>query len=205
MEGAEVGIVLAPQDAQCRRNGAPTGRQNDAGEQHQHMRPGRAREEIGEPREVAEKAWREWRTRRAGETAGMLHPTRRINAVNRSNLVAVRQIESVVLSLLADAPLIGHIDGMTKSDPTLALIAAQFTRHAVEKSGSGYTIVDRRTENPVARLRPIPDSDRFELLYWSNTKGRWTTFGNLGRMKLMLDSAHEIVENDPMFRIPRPR
>jgi len=97
--------------------------------------------------------------------------------VNRSNLVAVRQIESVVLSLLADAPLIGHIDGMTKSDPTLALIAAQFTRHAVEKSGSGYTIVDRRTENPVARLRPIPDSDRFELLYWSNTKGRWTTFG----------------------------
>jgi hypothetical protein len=135
----------------------------------------------------------------------MLHPARRINAVNRSNLVAVRQIESVVLSLLADAPLIGHIDGMTKSDPTLALIAAQFTRHAVEKNGSGYTIVDRRTENPVARLRPIPDSDRFELLYWSNTKGRWTTFGNLGRMKLMLDSAHEIVENDPMFRIARPR
>jgi hypothetical protein len=135
----------------------------------------------------------------------MLHPTRRINAVNRSNLVAVRQIESVVLSLLADAPLIGHIDRMTKSDPTLALIAAQFTRHAVQKSGSGYTIVDRRTENPVARLRPIPDSDRFELLYWSNTKGRWTTFGNLGRMKLMLDSAHEIVENDAMFRIPRPR
>jgi hypothetical protein len=86
----------------------------------------------------------------------MLHPTRRINAVNRSNLVAVRQIESVVLSLLADAPLIGHIDRMTKSDPTLALIAAQFTRHAVQKSGSGYTIVDRRTENPVARLRPIP-------------------------------------------------
>ena len=135
----------------------------------------------------------------------MLHPVRRINAVNRSNLVAVRQIESVVLSLLADAPLIGHIDRMTKSDPTLALIAAQFTRHAVQKSGSGYTIVDRRTENPVARLRPIPDSDRFELLYWSNTKGRWTTFGNLGRMKLMLDSAHEIVENDAMFRIPRPR
>jgi len=31
------------------------------------------------------------------------------------------------------------------------------------------------------------------------------TFGNLGRMKLMLDSAYEIVENDPMFRIPRSR
>ena len=49
----------------------------------------------------------------------------------------------------------------------------------------------------------IPDTDRFELFYWSNVKGRWTTFGNMGRMKLMLTSAHEIVENDPTFRVPR--
>jgi len=94
---------------------------------------------------------------------------------------------------------------MSKSDPTLALIAARFTRHAVEKSGKGYQIVDRRTANPVAWLCPIPDTDRFELFYWSNAKGRWTTFGNLGRMKLMLESAHEIVENDPMFRVARYR
>jgi len=94
---------------------------------------------------------------------------------------------------------------MTKIDPTLAQIAAQFPRHAVEKSGGGYLILDRRTSNPVARLRPIPNTDRFELFYWSNVKGRWTTFGNLGRMKLMLESAHEIVDNDPMFRIPRSR
>ena len=64
-------------------------------------------------------------------------------------------------------------------------------------------IIDRRTANPIARLRPIPDTDRFS--YWSNVKGRWFTFGNLGRMKLMLESAHEIVESDPMFRIPRGR
>ena len=94
---------------------------------------------------------------------------------------------------------------MTTIDPTLAQIAAQFTRHHVEKSSGGYMILDRRTSNPVARLRPIPNTDRFELFYWSNVKGRWTTFGNLGRMKLMLESAHEIVENDPMFRIPRSR
>jgi hypothetical protein len=66
-------------------------------------------------------------------------------------------------------------------------------------------LVDRRTANPIARLRPIPNTDRFELFYWSNDKGRCTTFGNLGRMKLMLESAHEIVENDPMFRVPRSR
>jgi hypothetical protein len=94
---------------------------------------------------------------------------------------------------------------MTKPDPTLAQIATRFARHDVEKSGKGYAIVDRRTANPVARLCPIPNTDRFELFYWSNARGRWTTFGNFGRMKLMLDSAHEIVENDPMFRIPRAR
>ena len=92
-----------------------------------------------------------------------------------------------------------------KTDPTLAQIAAQFTRHDVEKSGGGYMILDRHTSNPVARLRPIPDTDRFELFYWSNVKGRWRTFGNLGRMKLMLQSAHEIVETNPIFRISRAR
>jgi hypothetical protein len=94
---------------------------------------------------------------------------------------------------------------MTKSDETLARIATQFTRHEVEKSGSGYLILDPRTAAPVARLRPIPNTDRFELFYWSNAKDRWASFGNMGRMKLMLESAHEIVENDPMFRIPRAR
>src|SRR5271154_4517619 len=93
------------------------------------------------------------------------------------------------------------LTGMTKPDPTLAEITAQFTRHNVEWSRGAYMIIDRRTANPIARLRPIPETDRFELFYWSNVKGRWTTFGNLGRMKLMLESAHEIVENDP---IPRP-
>jgi hypothetical protein len=87
----------------------------------------------------------------------------------------------------------------------LAQIAAQFVKFDVEASRGGYTILDRRTSSPVARLRPIPNTDRFELFYWSNAKGRWTTFGNMGRMKLMLESAHEIVENDPIFRIPRGR
>jgi hypothetical protein len=92
---------------------------------------------------------------------------------------------------------------MAKPDPTLAQITAQFTHHNIEKNGVGYLVIDRRTSNSVAQLRPIPDTDRFELFYWSNVKGRWTTFGNMGRMKLMLTSAHEIVENDPMFRVPR--
>ena len=97
------------------------------------------------------------------------------------------------------------LNAMANPDPTLAQIAAQFTHHDVEESGGSYSIIDRRTSNPVARLRPIPGTDRFELFYWSNIKGRWTTFGNMGRMKLMLTSAHEIVENEPMFKVPRAR
>ena len=92
---------------------------------------------------------------------------------------------------------------MARPDPALAQIAARFNTFDIEPSRGGYTMIDRRTSNPIARLRPIPSTDRFELFYWSNRKGRWTTFGNMGRMKLMLESAHEIVENDPMFRIPR--
>jgi hypothetical protein len=92
---------------------------------------------------------------------------------------------------------------MARPDPALAQIAARFNTFDIEPSRGGYTIIDRRTSNPIARLRPTPSTDRFELFYWSNSKGRWTTFGNMGRMKLMLESAHEIVENDPMFRIPR--
>jgi hypothetical protein len=94
---------------------------------------------------------------------------------------------------------------MTQADPTLAQIAAQFKRFDVEKSRGAYMIIDRRTSDPIARLRPIPETDRFELFYWSNTKGRWCTFGDLGRMKLMLEDAREIVENDPMYRVPRAR
>ena len=92
---------------------------------------------------------------------------------------------------------------MAKPDTTLAQIAAQFTHHDVDKSGSGYLILDRNSQRPLARLRSIPDTDRFELFYWSSATGGWKTFGNMGRMKLMLTSAHEIVENDPMFRISR--
>ena len=94
---------------------------------------------------------------------------------------------------------------MPNFDPILAQIAAQFRRHAVEKGGGGYLILDQRSSNPVARLRPIKDTDRFELFYWSNISGGWKTFGNMGRMKLKLTSAHEIVESDPMFRVPRTR
>ena len=49
------------------------------------------------------------------------------------------------------------------------------------------------------RVAPIGSSS------WPYTKGRWTAFGNIGGLKLMIESAAELVENDPMSRIPRSR
>ena len=135
----------------------------------------------------------------------VLHLIRRIGGLNRGNIITPRQIESACSTRLAHTGHNRHSNDMTKPDLTLSQIAARFTRHDVEWSRGAFMIIDRRTTNPIARLRPIPDTNRFELFYWSNAKGRWTTFGNLGRMKLMLESAHEIVESDPMFRIPHGR
>src|SRR4029077_21237765 len=132
----------------------------------------------------------------------VLHLIRRIGGLNRGNIITPRQIESAWSTRLAPPRANRHSNDMTKPDLARSQIAARFTQHDVEWSRGAFMIIDRRTTSPIARLRPIPDTDRFELFYWSNVKGRWTTFGNLGRMKFMLKSAHEIVESDPMFRIP---
>jgi hypothetical protein len=127
---------------------------------------------------------------------------RRIATLIRDNVAQLRQVESVAREQ-EHRP--GKAAALRKPDPILDQIAGQFTRFDVEKSRGGYLIWDRRRADPIARLRPIPGTDRFELFYWSNTHRRWRTFGNFGRMKLMLQSAREIVENDPMFRVPRSR
>lgn len=94
---------------------------------------------------------------------------------------------------------------MAKPDPILAQIAARFDRFHVEKSHGAYALSDRRSGNPIARLRPFRDSDRFELLYWSAVRQKWRTFGDFGRMRLTLDSAHQIVQLEPIFQIHRRR
>jgi hypothetical protein len=90
---------------------------------------------------------------------------------------------------------------MTEPDPALAGIAAMFRDLDVTKSRGGYTLIDRTTGTPLARLKPIPQTDRFELLYWSLVRERWRTFGDFGRLSLTLDRAYEIFRNEPIFRI----
>ena len=95
----------------------------------------------------------------------VLHLIRRIGALNRGNIITPRQIESACSARLAHTGHNRHSNDTTKPDLALSQIAARFTRHDVEWSRGAFMIIDRRTANPIARLRPIPDTDRFELFY----------------------------------------
>ena len=92
---------------------------------------------------------------------------------------------------------------MAKTDPVLDRIAARFPRLAVSKARGGYILADPRSERPVARLRPIPKSDGFELVYWSAARDAWRSFGPLGPMEVSLDELQDIVEHEPLFRLPK--
>ena len=93
---------------------------------------------------------------------------------------------------------------MTEPDPTHVMIAATFADLEVVKSRGGYTLVDPARGTPLARLKPIPQSDRFELLYWSDMRARWRTFGDFGPLRLTLERALEIFREETIFHI-QPR
>ena len=93
---------------------------------------------------------------------------------------------------------------MTAPDPVLSMIVATFAGLEVVKSRGGYTLVDPGRGTPLARLKPIPQSDRFELLYWSDMRGRWRTFGDFGPLRLTLERAHQIFREETIFHI-QPR
>jgi hypothetical protein len=88
---------------------------------------------------------------------------------------------------------------MTEPDPILGMITTMFQDLAVVRSRGGYTLTDRHSGTPLARLKPIPQSDRFELFYWSDMTGRWRTFGGFGQLRLTLERANEVFRNEPIF------
>lgn len=93
---------------------------------------------------------------------------------------------------------------MTDPDPTQAMIAATFAGLDVVKSRGGYTLVDPHSGTPLARLKRFPQSDRFELFYWSDRRGSWRTFGDFGRLRLTLERAHEVFREETIFHIQPP-
>ena len=88
---------------------------------------------------------------------------------------------------------------MTEPNPTHVMIAATFAGLEVVKSRGGYTLVDPGRGTPLARLKPIPQSDRFELFYWSDMRERWRTFGDFGPLRLTLERATRSSGRKPSF------
>jgi hypothetical protein len=99
----------------------------------------------------------------------------------------------------------GTLPVMPGADPVLEQILARFRGFAVAESRGGDTLYDERSGHPVARLKPIPQSDHFGLFYWSSARERWRTFGDFGRLALTREEAHGIVTNEAIFCIPSRR
>ena len=88
---------------------------------------------------------------------------------------------------------------MAESDPILGLIATMFHDLDVTKSRGGYTLADPHSGTALARLKPIPQSDRFELFYCSEMRGHWRTFGDFGCLRLTLERANEVFRAEHIF------
>jgi hypothetical protein len=68
-----------------------------------------------------------------------------------------------------------------------------------ERRNRGYTLYSARSGALVARLRPTKRNDRFEVLYWSLWKNRWTSTGPFGRTVLSIEDALGFIAYEDIF------
>lgn len=90
---------------------------------------------------------------------------------------------------------------MQASDPMRARIEAFNQIHgggvAVHKAGRGYTLTSQRTGAPLARLKPIGDADKVQVLWWNGQ--RWAASGPFGIATMPLDAALDHIASEPHF------
>jgi hypothetical protein len=89
----------------------------------------------------------------------------------------------------------------TSTDPVIERIAAYpWPRGgvSVRKLRSGYSLSSVRTGAPVARLKPMPQDDRFEVLWWR--RDAWGSAGPFGA-GLSLNDALDFIASEPPFWI----
>jgi len=90
--------------------------------------------------------------------------------------------------------------GMT--DPIIQRIEGFRCRRGrmhAERRNRGYTLSRAGSGAPVARLCPTGQDGRFEVLYWSLWKERWTSAGPFGRTVLPLDEALRFIASEDIF------
>ena len=68
----------------------------------------------------------------------------------------------------------------------------------VDYRQGGYTLLLAETGAPIARLKPVDDTDTMRILYWSH-RNRWAEFGPFGGTILPLDEALACIAKNPDF------
>ena len=90
---------------------------------------------------------------------------------------------------------------MAPSDPILERIVAHpWPRGGItaRRVNRGYPLFSARTGAPVARLRPLADSNWVEVLWWR--RGAWGPAGTFGAV-FDLDDALAFIADEPTFWI----
>jgi hypothetical protein len=90
---------------------------------------------------------------------------------------------------------------VSSTDPVVERIAAYAWPRGgvgVRKLRGGYSLSSARTGAPVARLKPMPRDDRFEVLWWR--RGAWGPAGPFG-VVLSLDDALDFIASEAFFWI----
>ena len=90
---------------------------------------------------------------------------------------------------------------MRQHDPVAERIAAHsWPRGGVEvrRIAGGYSLLSARTGEPVARLKPLPEDGRGEVLWWR--RDAWSPAGPFGAVLSVAD-ALAFIATEPAFWI----
>ena len=76
-------------------------------------------------------------------------------------------------------------------------------RHKVEVARAmlGITVYQPDTGAPIARLNPVPGTDRFTVRWWSGSRRRWMPAEVLGEVELTLELAGSYISTNDEFSI----
>ena len=81
------------------------------------------------------------------------------------------------------------------------IAAYPFLRGGVEvvRANRGYTLYSRRTDGPVARLRPTGEGDKVQVM-WRRGQA-WAAPGDFGPVVMPLDQALQFIATEGFFWI----
>ena len=72
---------------------------------------------------------------------------------------------------------------------------------AVARAMFGITVYEPDTGAPIARLNPVPGTDRFTVRWWSGYRRRWMPAEALGDVELTLEAAGPYISANDEFSI----